>query len=95
MPQERVAMKRGSGKGAARVRSDLSSTTDEYDSDVERRAKKKKRAKMTLKELLEETNDGDLLDGSREGVGREVAVTSTQISERDDVGLVLNLSPIE
>ena len=88
-------MKRGSGKGAARVRSDLSSTTEEYNSDVERRVKRKKQAKMTLKELLEETNDGDLLDGSREGAGREVAVTSTQISERDDVGLVLNLSPIE
>ena len=63
-------MKRVSRKGAARVRSDLSSTTDEYDSDVERRAKKKKRAKMTLKELLEETNHGDLLDGSKEGRGQ-------------------------
>ena len=62
-----VTLTRKHAKGQTRVRSDLSSDEDEL--DEERRATKERRAKMTLRELLDEmTTDGGGVQLGRESV---------------------------
>ena len=74
-------------------------STEEGESDEERRATKERRAKMTLRELLEETTtDGggvQLEQGVGEGRGTGGVLTSTQISEHHDASLELDVSLIE